>query len=170
MSHKLHVLYQPTTRTLKPANYTVSSKYISDVATKALVSGNFTAKATLKQPLSLQLNPIFRRPGAQARHLSDTFLTGYLPSKSSNYFCKWFTFKMWLFSQFSGFSPLPFPGATTNTHFTKPTARREKEKTKCPTAPGWWCPLRRPKAFLGIRNCTGSDGAAGRTYHHIRER
>lgn len=66
MSHKLHALDQPTTRTLKPANYTVSSKYVSDVATKALVSGNSTAKAMLKQPLSPQLNPTFRRSGAQA--------------------------------------------------------------------------------------------------------
>lgn len=51
MSHKLHALYQPTTYTLKPANYTVSNKYVSDVATKTVISGNFTVKAAVKQPL-----------------------------------------------------------------------------------------------------------------------
>lgn len=51
MPHKLHALYQPTTYTLKPANYTVSNKYVSDVATKTVISGNFTVKAAVKQPL-----------------------------------------------------------------------------------------------------------------------
>lgn len=57
LSHKLRILYRDTMHALKSANCSVSSKYISDVATRTVVSGNFTVKAAVKpvSPLSAQL-------------------------------------------------------------------------------------------------------------------